>query len=84
MPFILNKRVMLHTFWVRNFKLEPSSGRLCIVLINVKLLLLTEGCEYGILHIMFFMVCLKRLYREVIKQGSVHEQWQIAFTYSFF
>lgn len=75
---------MLHTFWMRNFKLDPSSGRLCIVLINVKLLLVTERCEYDILHIMSFVVCLKRLYREVVKQGSVHERRPIAFTYNFF
>lgn len=54
------------------------------MLINVKLLLLTEGCEYGILYIMSFMVCLKRLFREVIKQSSVHEQRPIAVTYNFF
>lgn len=54
------------------------------MLINVKLLLLTEGCEYDMLHIMSFMVCLKRLYREVIKQSSVREQMPIALTYNFF
>lgn len=53
------------------------------MLINVKLLLLTEGREYDILYMMSFMGCLKRLNREPLKQGSVHEQRPIAFTYTF-
>jgi len=83
MLFILNKLVMLPTLWMRNFKLDPSSRRLCVMLINVKLLLLTEGCEYDILYIMSFMGCLKRLNRESLKQGRPHEQRPIAFTYTF-
>ena len=84
MPFILNKLMMLPTLWMRNFKLDPSSRMLCVVLINVKLLLLTEGHEYDILVIMSFMGCLKRLNRASLKQGSVHEQRPIAVTYTFF
>lgn len=68
---------MLHTFWMRNFKLDPSSGRLCIVLINVKLLLVTERCEYDILHIMSFMVCLKRLYREALSKAVYMNERQL-------
>lgn len=84
MPFILNKLVMLPTLWMRNFKLHPSSGRLCVELINVKLLLLTEGHEYDIRYTMSFMEYLKRLKREPVKQGNVHEQRPIAFSYTFF
>lgn len=83
MPFILNKLVMLCTFRMRNFELDPSSRMLCVMLINVKLLLLTEGCEYGTLYIKSFMGCLNRLNREPLKQGSVYEQRPIAFTYTF-
>lgn len=54
------------------------------MLMNVKLSLLTEGGEYDITHVMSFMVCPKRLYREAIKQGSVCEQRPIAFTFFFF
>lgn len=75
---------MLPTLWMRNFKLHPSSGRLGVVLINVKLLLLTEGHEYDIRYTMSFMEYLKRLKRESVKQGHVHEQRPIAFTSTFF
>lgn len=84
MPFILNKLVMLCTLWMRNFELDPSSRMLCVMLINVKLLLLTEGCEHGILlYKKSFMGCLNRLNREPLKQGSVYEQRPISFTYTF-
>lgn len=89
MPFILRKkkkptkptRDVAHTFteslWMRNFKLDLSSRRLSIVLINVKLLLLTEGREYDILYITSFMGCLKGLTGSLLSRAAYMNKGQL-------